>query len=108
MVAKLGRITGASDVPRGPDVTHRVRVPRLWLEHGAAIELDLPRNLCCANCGGGGCDACERSGAVSLRGRSEPVEIVQVTLPKRASELRGGAVPLRTPARGWVPAPGAG
>jgi len=41
-----------------------------------------------------------------LRGRSEPVEIVQVTLPKRASELGGGAITLRIPECGGLSAPG--
>jgi hypothetical protein len=55
-------------------------VPEEWILAGATLEIELPRNLACAACGGGGCDVCERSGAVSLRGRSDPVETLEVTL----------------------------
>jgi hypothetical protein len=103
---RLGRVTGGLDQPRGPDVAHRVRVPSSWLDDGATIELALPRNLACASCEGGGCDACARAGAVTLRGRDEPAEIVRVTLPKRgdSAELTasGRGVVLRIPERGGV------
>src|SRR5262249_23561469 len=48
---------------------------------------------------------CERSGAVTLRGRSEPAEIVQVHLPRRSAEeiaARGG-VSIRIPEQGGLP-----
>ena len=100
----LARVTGPVDVPRGPDVLHRVRVPASWLDEGATLDIDLPRNLACAKCSGGGCDACGRSGAVTLRGRREPAEIVRVTLPSRgdSAELTksGRGVVLRIPERG--------
>lgn len=96
--------------PRGPDVLHRVRVPRQWLSAGEVIELELPRNLACAACGGGGCDACGRSGAITLRQRDELAEVVEVTLPTRPradaeeSELQG--LTLRIPEQGGLPEPG--
>ena len=103
---RLGRVTGTLDLPRGPDVVHRIRVPGAWLDEGAAIEIELPRNLACAKCKGGGCDACGRSGAITLRGRGEPTEIVQVTLPKRddSAELTasGRGIVLRVPERGGL------
>jgi hypothetical protein len=96
------------DVPRGPDVVHRIRVPRAWLEAGEVVELELPRNLSCAACNGGGCDVCERAGAVALRGRNELPELLSVTLPTRKaeadSELRG--VVIRIPEQGGLPAVG--
>lgn len=97
------------DVPRGPDVIHRVRVAREWLAAGRALELELPRNLTCAACEGGGCDLCERSGALSLRGRGEPAELIQVRLPEPEPEgppdsPRG--VTIRIPEQGGLPAPG--
>lgn len=112
VVAKvLGRVTGAVDVPRGPDVIHRINVPGAWLDEGARIELELPRNLSCAACGGGGCDACGRSGAITLRGRREPPEIVEVELPRRhateeppSSGKRG--VVVRIPEKGGLPEEG--
>src|SRR5688572_13362029 len=83
----LGRVTSRSlQIPRGPDVIHRIRIRREWLEAGALIEVEVPRNLRCAGCEGGGCDKCDRAGAVTLRGRAEPPEIIQVTLPRRNTQ----------------------
>ncbi|HET7543838.1 MAG TPA: hypothetical protein VFK05_28395 [Polyangiaceae bacterium] len=101
----LAKVTArALDVPRGPDVTHRIRVPRAWLESGELVELELPRNLTCAACAGGGCDACERAGAISLRGRQEPPEILTVTLPKLQPNEGGEprAVMIRIPEQGGL------
>ena len=111
MAKVLGRVTGAVDVPRGPDVLHRVNVPSAWLDEGARIELELPRNLSCATCGGGGCDRCGRSGAITMRGRREPPEILEVELPSRpaseeppSSGKRG--VVVRIPEKGGMPEEG--
>jgi hypothetical protein len=78
----LGRVTSSTDQPRGPDAKYRVRVAENWLKAGAKIEVKLPRNLECAACDGGGCDACGGSGALTLRGREDPSEYIQVTLPQ--------------------------
>lgn len=101
----LGRITAPTGGPRGPDVQMNLVVPAEWILSNATIEIELPRNLACANCGGGGCDACERSGAVSLRGRDEAAETVEVTL--QASSVsddvpssRTRRIVLRIPERG--------
>ena len=67
--------------PRGPDVAHSIRVPEAWLTRGATIEVELPRQLNCAQCQGGGCDQCQRAGAVRLRQADDPVETVRVSLP---------------------------
>jgi hypothetical protein len=89
-------------------VLHRVKVRREWLTVGEVVELELPRNLACAACGGGGCDTCGRSGAITLRKRDEPAEVVEVTLPARKSDdvpdSRG--VTLRIPEQGGLPEPG--
>jgi hypothetical protein len=105
----LARVTSrAVEGPRGPDVLHRVKVRREWLARGEAIELELPRNLACAACGGGGCDTCGRSGAITLRQRDELPEVVEITLPARAADdapdSRG--VTLRIPEQGGLPEPG--
>ncbi len=106
MASVLGRITTSDDSPRGPDVKHRIRVKKAWLERGQAIEFSLPRNLACANCDGGGCDTCEGAGALSIRERNDPSEVVQVVLPATPmgddDKLR--AVALRIPERGGIPA----
>ncbi len=98
----------AVEGPRGPDVLHRVKVRREWLAVGEVVELELPRNLACATCGGGGCDTCGRSGAITLRKRDEPAEVVEVTLPARCSDelpdSRG--ITLRIPEQGGLPEPG--
>lgn len=84
---------------------HRVKVRREWLSVGEVIELELPRNLACAACGGGGCDACGRSGAITLRKRDEPAEVVEITLPARSGDdlpdSRG--ITLRIPEQGGLP-----
>ncbi len=104
---RLARVTGGLDAPRGLDVKHRVRVPSSWLDEGASLEFELPRNLACAKCDGGGCDLCGRSGAVTLRTRSELPEIVQITLPRRGDSAQllasGRGVMLRIPERGGLP-----
>jgi hypothetical protein len=102
----LARVTSrAVEGPRGPDVLHRVKVRREWLSVGEVIELELPRNLACAACGGGGCDACGRSGAITLRKRDEPAEVVEITLPARSGDhlpdSRG--ITLRIPEQGGLP-----
>jgi len=95
----------AVEGPRGPDVLHRVKVRREWLAVGEVVELELPRNLACAACGGGGCDRCGRSGAITLRQRDEPAEMVEVTLPARGGDdlpdSRG--ITLRIPELGGLP-----
>jgi len=89
-------------------VLHRVKVRREWLASGEVVELEVPRNLSCAACGGGGCDTCNRSGAISLRKRDEPPEIVEVRLPVRPAEEEPDSrgVTLRIPEQGGLPAPG--
>ena len=99
----LAKVTPRTlNVPRGPDVLHRIRVPAAWLESGELVELELPRNLTCATCDGGGCDACERSGAVTLRGRDELPEILSVTLPMRKPGSEARAVVIRIPEQGGL------
>src|SRR5256885_1157700 len=75
----LGRVVASQDRPRGPDVQMSVGVPAEFIRDGATLQIELPRNLACAACEGGGCDACGRAGAVSLRGRADPAETVEVT-----------------------------
>jgi len=96
----LGRVLQRDELegPRGPDGRLRVTVPRGWLAEGRSIELEVPRMLECARCGGGGCDGCERSGAVTTRGRKEPPELIDLHLPASSQ-----AVTVRLPRRGGLP-----
>lgn len=107
MAQVLGRVTRADDAPRGPDVEFTLRLPASWLEEGACIRFELPRNLNCAACQGGGCDRCGRAGAVSTRGRREPPEEVELTLPKSEGELLQNGLTIRVPERGGLPRGGA-
>jgi hypothetical protein len=111
MTAKvLARVVASTDKPRGPDAQMSVTVPESWIAEGATLEVELPRNLACAGCGGGGCDACGRAGGVSLRGKSDPKETVEVTLPKATTDAVGaskaGAIVVRIPQKGGVAASG--
>jgi hypothetical protein len=102
----LARVVAPMDRPRGPDAQLEVTVPDGFLAEGATLEIEVPRNLACAACAGGGCDACQRAGAVSVRGRKDPSESVEVTLPKKAHGAHGASTPravvLRIPERGGV------
>lgn len=94
------------DADRGPDVLHRINVPAEWLVAGVTLEVELPRHLTCARCEGGGCDACERSGALTLRGKEEPPELVTVRLPAQSpgdAESRTADLVLRIPEAGGFP-----
>jgi hypothetical protein len=83
----LGRVHtySSQQVARGADVALRVNVPAEWLNRGRTIEVELPRNLVCARCQGGGCSTCNQSGAITLRGKTELSEVVQVALPLQKS-----------------------
>jgi hypothetical protein len=89
-------------------VSHRIKVPQSWVEDGRSIEIQLPRHLRCAACEGGGCDACERSGALTVRGRGEPPEILQVTLPQlnEATFPPERTILIRIPEQGGLPPEG--
>jgi hypothetical protein len=102
----LGRVVAADNAtPRGPDACHRVRVPRGWLTEGANVELELPRHLTCAGCEGGGCDACDRSGAITVRGRADPADVVGIKLP---AGDRDAVFVIRIPEHGGLATEGSG
>lgn len=96
MSTTLAKVTLESlTEPRGPDVAHAIRVPEAWLARGASIEVELPRQLNCAHCQGGGCDQCERAGAIRLRQANELPETVLVSLPEmRSLDPSGSGKPL--------------
>ncbi len=99
----LGRVVTDLGSPRGPDALHRVRVESAWVERGVTIEVELPRNLTCAACDGGGCDTCERSGAITVRGRQDPVDLVEVALPAGQMDV---PFVIRIPEHGGLPPAG--
>lgn len=79
---ELARLDIEPPEDRGLDVLHGIRVPPSWLLHGAEFECTLPRRLRCAHCEGGGCDACERRGAVEISGKDEELRTVVVRVGK--------------------------
>ncbi len=107
----LGKVTGDFEKAGGPDALLDLVVDRRWLQEARTIEVDLPRNLGCAACEGTGCNICGQSGAITLRERSEPAEILRVTLPRQ--ELAAESDPdsqrvilLRIQGRGGLPSSG--
>jgi hypothetical protein len=75
------------------------------LKQGVEVELDLPRHLVCAACEGGGCDACDRSGGVTLRERGAPVDVIEVLLPRAPNDE---VFVIRLPERGGIAPHGSG
>lgn len=98
-------MTGSYEVPRGPDVLHRIGIARKWLLRGEQVQFVLPRNLTCVACDGGGCDRCARSGAITLRSKADPAEVVRVTLPRRSPDELDSQPTfiVRVPGHGGLP-----
>jgi hypothetical protein len=63
---ELGRVTdpAALAAVRGPRARLSITVPAAWLDGPLSLEIEAPRLLPCDRCDGGGCDGCERSGAL--------------------------------------------
>src|SRR5690606_38368418 len=93
----LGNVLEPIDECRGADVEWTVDVTRGALTCGARLRLSMPRRLACAHCHGGGCDKCERRGAVTLREADAPVEHLDVVL---GEQIDDAGVCLRIPNRG--------
>lgn len=99
----LGKVTFDLTGPRGPDAEFRIEVPRAWLV-GHTVEIQLPKFLNCAACHGGGCDRCERSGAVRVTTRAGEKENLRVVLPCR-KDCTGDFL-IRIPEKGgWSSTP---
>jgi hypothetical protein len=88
-VNRLAKVAAPEELSslEGAIARARVEVPQSWA--GSLIEVDVPRRLSCGACDGGGCDRCQRSGAIKL----DSVGALSVRLPE---ELGEGAV-LRIP-----------
>jgi hypothetical protein len=93
-VAILAKVTGDLDVPRGPDVVLSIFVHPDWL--GREVEVSIPRNVHCAACEGGGCDGCNRTGAITLQGSGEEPTVVALGLPDAEVKGESGLV-IRLP-----------
>ena len=99
MSQPLGKVTGDLDAARGPDVELRLIVQRAWF--GSLVDIQLPRNLNCAACSGGGCDRCDRAGALSLWERGAEPRQIQVVLPPAPESNTD--VCIRVPGEGALP-----
>ena len=92
----LGRVLDPDALSSSEGARGRVRVevPETWLGPEAEIELVVPARIVCARCDGGGCDGCNRSGALrtpdDLSGRT-----VRFHLPEDLA--RGAALRLVEP-----------
>lgn len=89
----LGRISASHSSHAGLAGVLDIVVPEEWIAQGQTIEIELPRHLHCAACQGAGCDSCGQSGAVTLRGRTEPPEVVTLTLPEQLPRNLDEAAP---------------
>jgi len=58
----------------------RIEVLEAWA--GASVRIAVPRQLVCASCEGGGCDRCQRSGAL----RPPPDGSLSLRLPRALGE----------------------
>ena len=72
----------ALDKKRSPRGRVSIVVPTAWLREGARLEVLVPAKLRCDLCDGGGCDACERSGAYKVEEKK-----VEVTLPRVTDDV---------------------
>ena len=88
----LARVTDPAqlDQATGPQAKLELRVPASWLVEGCAVEVAVPKLLCCARCDGGGCDSCGRGGALRA-----PAELSQRTIQMSLPGEHTTAVQLR-------------
>jgi hypothetical protein len=86
----------ALDASIGGRARLRIDVPAAWLEEGAEVELTAPGRLPCAGCGGGGCDACARSGV--FRAPEAPGErVLHAHLPRAQASCAALALRIVQP-----------
>jgi hypothetical protein len=62
----------------GPRARLGIEVPSSWL--GGTLEIAAPRLLSCDRCSGGGCDGCDRSGALRAPDEAEQ-RVLSLRLP---------------------------
>ncbi len=87
--SSLGRVVDpcALDAGAGPRARLCVEVPASWLAEGADLAITAPARLACARCDGGGCDTCERSGA--LRAPADAAaRLVHASVSPAGAQLR--------------------
>lgn len=63
----------------------RMTIELSAVELGRSVAIPVPRRLVCARCDGGGCDACDRSGALKLD-LDDAERTTQLVLPAEGSE----------------------
>ena len=75
----------ALDACEGTRARLDITVPADWLVDGSQLELDAPRRLLCDRCEGGGCDSCDKSGALRAPKQVERRKL-RLSLPARDSD----------------------
>ena len=78
----LGTVVDRDAVGRaeGAHVSVSIVVPPSWAERGATVTVVAKERVVCARCDGGGCDGCEKSGAVR-RPREAEARTFSLVLP---------------------------
>jgi hypothetical protein len=73
MAQRLAQVVdkAALDDAEGGRARLKITVPGAWFAAGAQLDVQAPKLMACDRCDGGGCDGCDRSGA--LRGPREPM-----------------------------------
>ncbi len=89
MATPLGNVLARDDMTgqAGPRGRLNLDVLDTWLEPATVLEIVVPARLACARCDGGGCDGCEKSGAIRVHG-GEQERILRITLSESARAIR--------------------
>jgi len=93
--SELGRVLSpeALDAAEGGRARLAIEVPGDWLTDPCELIVVVPRRLACARCDGGGCDGCDRSGALRA-----PEDDDARTVCLRLDQLAAGvAIRVATP-----------
>lgn len=97
----MGTLGKVAD-PASLDACERARaylcvdVPAGWIAGGADLEITSPARLGCARCDGGGCDGCDRSGA--LRAPADPASrVIRASIPPTPGAPAGIALRIPDP-----------
>lgn len=90
----LGTVVFRDAVARaeGAHVSLSIVVLPSWAERGATVAVVAKERLVCARCDGGGCDGCEKSGAVKLPREAE-ARTFSLVLPPNMVEPSAVRVP---------------
>lgn len=88
-VESLGPVIDTDAIARADGTLGVLKVDVIeeWLVDGVTLELVVSRLLTCGRCDGGGCDGCNKSGAIRISGAgvSHAVRFARSSRPNRAA-----------------------